>query len=81
MTDLNALAQKANAARKLAEKLELEAQSAHGERWNELRGDLKGPGLIWEAEMEYKTTARTFREELERTAGLTQSELLLLVRA
>ena len=75
MSDVQALATQALEAVKLAQRLELEAQSAHGYRWNELRGDIKGPGLVYEAEMAAKVAKQKFVDELVRTTGLSVFEL------
>lgn len=75
MSNVQTLAAQASEAVKLAERLELEAQSAHGYRWNELRGDIRGPGLIYEAEMAAKVAKQKLADELVRVTGLPVAEL------
>lgn len=64
----------------LARDLELEAQSASGDRWVELRGTDKRLGLVWEAEVKVKQRQQLFVESLVEATGFGRTDLQEMIR-
>lgn len=67
-------------ARTLARDLELEAQSASGARWYELRGTGVTPGLVRKAEIAVKEREREFMDILVVATGFGRADLLEMIK-